>query len=69
MSKNPTPENSPMKPVLMEKQLRAMSRKHLLMMIRDLERELSQVKTEKEDMLLAFRAGVELPPGFVVNPD
>ena len=52
-----------------EKQLRALSRKHLLMMIRDLELELAQVKEEKAEMILAFRAGVELPPDFVVVTD
>ena len=41
-----------------EQQLRAMSRRHLLMMIRDLEEELRQQKEEKEAMLLAYRAGI-----------
>ena len=57
------------KPAITEKQLRALSRRHLLMMIRDLERELAQAKAEKDEMLLAFRAGVELPAGFVVTFD
>ena len=40
-----------------EQQLRALNRKHLLMMIRDLEKELKQVKRENEIMILAYQAG------------
>ena len=43
-------------PVMTERQLRALSRKHLLMMIRDLEKELTLARKEKEEMLLAYRA-------------
>ena len=57
------------KPVLSEKQLRAMSRKHLLMMIRDLECELAIVRAEKEKTILSFRAGVELLQGLVAVAD
>ena len=35
-----------------DKQLRALNRKHLLMMIRDLEKELAQEKKEKENLLV-----------------
>ena len=38
---------------LTEKQLRALSKKHLLMMIYDLEKELAQEKKEKEFLLRA----------------
>jgi len=40
-----------------QRQLRALKRKHLLVMIRDLEEELWQVKKEKTEMLLAYQAG------------
>ena len=40
-----------------EQQLRALSRQHLFMMIRDLEKELQQVKRENESMLIAYQAG------------
>ena len=39
-------------------QLKVLGRKHLLMIIRDLEKELGQVKAEKEELLLAYKAGV-----------
>ena len=45
------------KSVITEQQLRALTRKHLLMMIRDLERELSQVKRERDNLLLAYQSG------------
>ncbi|MCL2655736.1 MAG: hypothetical protein FWD65_08650 [Coriobacteriia bacterium] len=44
--------------IITDKQLRALSRKHLLIMIRDLEKELARAKEELEDLLLAYRAGV-----------
>jgi len=47
------------KPAMTDRQMRALSRKHLFMMIRDQEKELAQLKKEKADILLAFRAGVE----------
>lgn len=47
----------PKKSAITERQLRALSRKHLLMMIRDLEEELEQLRTERENMLLAYKAG------------
>ena len=40
-----------------EKQLRALSRRHLLLMIRDLEKELRQAKGEMELLRLAYLAG------------
>lgn len=40
-----------------ERQLRALSRKHLMLMIRDLEAELRQEKAEKKDLLMAYQAG------------
>ena len=49
-----TPEKEP---VITDRQLRALNRKHLLMMIRDLEKELQQIKKEKDELLLAYRAG------------
>ena len=40
---------------LTDKQLRALNRKHLLMMIRDLEKELAQEKKEKENLLMVCK--------------
>jgi len=40
-----------------DQQLRALNRRHLLIIIRDLEKELKQIREEKENMLIAFRAG------------
>ena len=45
--------------IITEKQLRAFSRKHLLMMIRDLEKELAELKKEnkhKEELLRAYQS-------------
>ena len=46
------------KPALTEQQLRVLNRKHLLMMLRDLEEELQRVGEEKENLLLAYQAGL-----------
>lgn len=48
--------------IITENQLRALSRKHLLMMIRDLETELQQVKHEHQNLLLAYQAGLAQKP-------
>jgi len=45
-------------PAITERQLRALGKKHLYMMIRDLEAELAQEKTEKGNLLCAFQAGI-----------
>lgn len=47
---------TPEQPKMTDRQLRALSRKHLFMMIRDLEKELRQAKEEKENLLLAYKA-------------
>ena len=44
--------------VITDRQLRALNRKHLLIMIRDLEKELGQTKEELENLKLAYRIGV-----------
>ncbi|MCL2508300.1 MAG: hypothetical protein FWF05_03895 [Oscillospiraceae bacterium] len=44
--------------VIGDKQLRALSKKHLMLMLRDLEKELQSEKREKRNMILAFRAGI-----------
>ncbi|MCL2106272.1 MAG: hypothetical protein FWH26_04320 [Oscillospiraceae bacterium] len=41
-----------------EKQLWALSRRHLFVMIRNLEEELRRERKEKEDLLLAYQAGL-----------
>ena len=48
----------PPAPVITEQQMRALSKKHLFMMIRDLEAELQQVKEENKKLLFAFQAGL-----------
>jgi len=45
-------------PIITEKQLRALSRKHLLMMIFDIQEELIRTKEENEKMLTAYKAGI-----------
>ena len=40
------------------KQFRAMSRKHLLFMIRDLENELAEERKKNTELLLAYQAGL-----------
>jgi len=47
---------------LEESQLRVLRRKHLLMLLQDLEAELRRVKEEKANMLLAYRAGLRQRP-------
>ena len=41
-----------------EKQLRALSRRHLMLMILDLQEDLNRTREEKEDMLIAYKAGL-----------
>jgi len=54
------PKDKPEAAAITQRQLRALSRKHLFIMIRDLEKELVQAKEEKADMLLAYQAGRRL---------
>jgi|GEM_PF-2758994 len=49
-------------PSITERQMRALSRKHLLLMLRDLEKELLQVTRERDNMLTACRAGMAHVP-------
>ena len=49
---------APKESVITERQLRALSRKHLLIMVRDIEKELRQAKEEKESLFLAYNAGL-----------
>ena len=49
-------------PSITERQMRALSRKHLLLMLHDLEKELLQVKRERDNMLTACRAGMARGP-------
>ena len=54
-------EKTPDKPApakITDRQMRALSKKHLFMMIRDLEAELQREKGEKENLLQAYRAGI-----------
>ncbi|MCL1896388.1 MAG: hypothetical protein FWG03_07575 [Clostridiales bacterium] len=53
-----TPTSKSAEPVITDEQLRALSRKHLLMMIRDLELELAQAKKERDSLLIAYKAGL-----------
>ena len=52
------PARGPANSIITEKQLRALTKKHLLMMIRDLERELQRERTEKENLLEAYQVGL-----------
>ena len=56
----PVPRNAfaPPPPAFTRRQLRALSRKHLLLMLRDLERELQQTRRERDRMLIACQAGL-----------
>ena len=45
-------------PVITDQQLKALTRKHLFIMIRDLQRELRKEKEEKEKLILAYKAGL-----------
>ena len=51
-------EAQPPASIITDEQLRALSRKHLLMMIRDLEKELLQAKQERDSLLIAYKAGL-----------
>ena len=51
------PKNPSAKRAITDRQLHALSREHLLMMIRDLEKELGQTKGELDHVLLAYQAG------------
>lgn len=42
-----------------DQQLRALRRKHLLVLIRDLEKDLQEAVSDKEQLLLAYQAGRE----------
>ena len=44
-------------PVMTKQQLRALSRKHLYIMLYDLTEELRQAQEDKQNLLLAYRAG------------
>ena len=50
-------ENSADASAITEKQLRALGKRHLLMMIRDLEKELRREREEKQHLLMAYQAG------------
>ena len=50
--------DTPKEATIDERQLRALSRKHLLIMIRDLETELERVKQEKENLIAAYNSGL-----------
>ena len=50
-------EGEPREASITKRQFRALKRKHLLIMMRDLERELRLVKNEKAELLLAYQAG------------
>jgi len=54
----PDAQEEPERPVMTDKQLRFVSRLHLLMMIRDLEKELMQAKEENKKLLTAYKAGL-----------
>ena len=63
-SANPFPENFDKKisetvteSKITDKQLRVLNRKHLLLMVRDLEKELEQIKLESQNLLVTFEAG------------
>ena len=57
-----TQSRSTAQPAITERQMRALSRKHLLLMLRDLEQELLQVTRERDNMLMACRAGMAHAP-------
>lgn len=46
--------------IMTDKQLHVLTRKHLLIMIRDLEEELKHTEQELDHILLAYRAGAAL---------
>ena len=53
-----TYREQPAESILTDEQLRVLNRKHLLMMIRDLEKELRQAKKERDLLLVAYEAGL-----------
>jgi len=53
-------EEGPREASITKQQLRTLKRKHLLIMMRDLERELRLAKNEKAELLLAYQAGCGL---------
>jgi len=57
-AKSPESEAAATALTITDQQLRALSRKHLFIMIRDLEKELSQAKGELAALLLAYQAAV-----------
>jgi len=50
-------EERPREASITKRQFRTLKRKHLLIMMRDLERELQLAKNEKAELLLAYQAG------------
>lgn len=51
-----------------DRQLRALGRKHLLIMIRDLEQNLAQAMAEREALMQAFQFGLAQNQGFQGQP-
>ena len=49
-------DDSTQKSIITDAQLRALNRKHLMIMIRDLEKALAQEKEEKANLLMACRS-------------
>ncbi|MCL2106593.1 MAG: hypothetical protein FWH26_06015 [Oscillospiraceae bacterium] len=45
-------------PPITDQQLRALGKRHLILMLRDQEKELQQLKREKQELLLAYLAGL-----------
>ena len=60
MLRNYKPAEDAEAPVITDRQMRALGKKHLFMMIRDLETELAQEKHEKQNLLCAFSAGMNV---------
>ena len=49
-------DDSPQKSIITDAQLRALNRKHLLMIIRDLEKDLAREKEEKANLLMVCQS-------------
>jgi hypothetical protein len=62
VSVQPSTKPTPVEPVINERQLRALSRKHLMMMIYDLQEELIRAQEEKQTLIAAYKAGVAQGP-------